>query len=236
MTGEDIPLQDMHLILHQPKIKEISRIGEKAFLAAAQTICIDKKAHVKDENLLDRITNFQVFMSVIEEQQEIKTYVINLLSVLFPLYRVMITPQSIILASNQDNNGNIIIDMNNFEILQPILRQVFCLDSLSGGSDTQYNPQGKKAQEIYEKIMKGRSKLAAEKGEDNSSALGRYMSILSIGDNSTSLLECNEMTLYQLYDQFERYTLYVNWDIDVRSRLAGGTPDSKPDNWMKNIH
>jgi hypothetical protein len=44
--------------------------------------------------------------------------------------------------------------------------------------------------------MKGRSKLAAEKGEDNSSALGRYMSILSIGDNSTSLLECNEMTLY----------------------------------------
>lgn len=236
MTGEDIPLQDMHLILHQPKIKEISRIGEKAFLAAAQTICIDKKAHIKDENLLDRITNFQVFMSVIEEQQEIKTYVINLLSVLFPLYRIMMTPQSIILASSQDDNGNIIIDMSNFEILQPILRQVFCLDNLAGGSDTQYNPQGKKAQEIYEKIMKGRSKLAAEKGEDNSSALGRYMSILSIGDDSTSLLECNEMTLYQLYDQFERYTLYVNWDIDVRSRLAGGTPDSKPDNWMKNIH
>jgi len=30
--------------------------------------------------------------------------------------------------------------------------------------------------------------------------------------------------------------LYTNWDIDIRSRLAGAKPDSQPDNWMKNIH
>jgi hypothetical protein len=30
--------------------------------------------------------------------------------------------------------------------------------------------------------------------------------------------------------------LKVAWDQDVAVRLAGGKPDNKPDNWMKNIH
>jgi len=42
--------------------------------------------------------------------------------------------------------------------------------------------------------------------------------------------------MFQLYDLIERYNLYINWDLDIRSRLAGGKPDSRPDNWMKNIH
>jgi hypothetical protein len=42
--------------------------------------------------------------------------------------------------------------------------------------------------------------------------------------------------MFQLYDLVERYHLWINWDLDIRSRLAGGKPDSKPDNWMKNIH
>jgi hypothetical protein len=44
------------------------------------------------------------------------------------------------------------------------------------------------------------------------------------------------LTMFQLYDLIERYGLYVNWDIDLRSRLAGGKPDKHPDDWMKNIH
>jgi len=30
-----------------------------------------------------------------------------------------------------------------------------------------------------------------------------------------------ELTIFQIYDLLERYTLFINWDIDVRSRLAG---------------
>jgi len=51
-----------------------------------------------------------------------------------------------------------------------------------------------------------------------------------------SLQDCLNLTMYQLFDLIERYSLYVNWDLDIKSRLAGGKPDSKPDNWMKNIH
>jgi hypothetical protein len=40
-----------------------------------------------------------------------------------------------------------------------------------------------------------------------------------------SLEDCMNLTIYQLYDLVERYMLYVNWDMDIRSRLAGATPD-----------
>ena len=45
-----------------------------------------------------------------------------------------------------------------------------------------------------------------------------------------------DLTIFQLYDLLERYSLFTGWDIDIRSRLAGAKSDSKPDNWMKNIH
>jgi hypothetical protein len=41
-----------------------------------------------------------------------------------------------------------------------------------------------------------------------------------------SLDDCLNLTMYQLYDLVERYSLYINWDIDIRSRLAGGKPES----------
>jgi hypothetical protein len=50
------------------------------------------------------------------------------------------------------------------------------------------------------------------------------------------LSEAMKLTMYQMYDLVERYTLYLNWDLDVRTRLAGGKPDTQPDDWMKNIH
>ena len=51
-----------------------------------------------------------------------------------------------------------------------------------------------------------------------------------------SLHDLTNCTMYQLYDLIERYILYINWDINIRTRLAGGKPDTQPEDWMKNIH
>jgi len=40
-----------------------------------------------------------------------------------------------------------------------------------------------------------------------------------------SISDCYNLTMYQLFDLVERYMLYINWDLDIRSRLAGGKPD-----------
>ena len=128
----------------------------------------------------------------------------------------------------------IIIDVNNFEILQQTLRKVFCMNE--GPMDQQaFNPGGDKAKAIAEKIMKGRERIAAEKNSSNSSIFSQYLSILAIGLHRT-IPELTELTMFQLYDLIERYQLWVSWDLDVRIRIGGGKPDEKPDNWMKNLH
>jgi hypothetical protein len=73
--------------------------------------------------------------------------------------------------------------------------------------------------------MRGRQRVAAQKGENNTSIFSQYLSTLTVGLHSMSLEDCMNLTMYQLYDLVERYMLYVNWDLDIRSRLAGATPD-----------
>ena len=99
-----------------------------------------------------------------------------------------------------------------------------------------FNPANAQARAIAEKLMRGRQKVAAQKGENNISIFSQYLSILTVGLHSMSLQDAMDLTMFQLYDLVERYMLYINWDMDIRSRLAGAKPDSKPDNWMKNIH
>ena len=99
-----------------------------------------------------------------------------------------------------------------------------------------FNPGNARAKEIADKLMRARQRVAAQKHEGEGSIFVQYVSTLTVGLNSMSFEDCLNLTMYQLFDLVERYMLYINWDLDIKSRLAGGKPDGKPDNWMKNIH
>lgn len=234
MAGTPIPIPECQLILHQPTIKEISFLGETEFFTGVQCLCLYKSMFIQDKTVLDEVSNFQIFMTVMmdESTQDKKQATISVLKMIFPDYNVLFTPMSLIF---QKEGSTITIDNNNFEILQAALREAFC--AKNGPMDQQaFNPANEKAREIAQKIMRGRQRVAAQKGGDNSSVFSRYLSILTIGLSSMSLNDLLNTTIFQLYDLVERYILHMNWDIDVRTRLAGGKPDSQPENWMKNIH
>ena len=216
MAGTDIPIPECQLVLHQPKIKEIAFIGEKEFFMGVQCLNIRKSMISQGESLL----------------ADTKEAVKQVLQLLFPSYKVSFTPRSLLFVGTELTAT---VDESNFEALQQVVRQALCVNN--GPMDQQtFNPANEKAREIAEKIMRGRQRVAALKGEDNASIFAQYLSILTVGLESMSLHDCLNLTMYQLFDLMERYSLYVNWDIDIRSRLAGGKPESKPDNWMKNIH
>ena len=128
------------------------------------------------------------------------------------------------------------INDTNFEVLKKIIQEISGLNNTTGGQNAGFNPKGERAAKIAAKLMAARAKTMRAKGEKNSSILSRYVSILTVGLESMSLTDCLDLTVYQLYDLIERYSLYIGWDLDIKSRLAGGKPDSKPDDWMKNIH
>ncbi len=236
MTGIDIPLPEIQIIMHQPTIKEISFIGEQTFFLGLQTLMINTNmfASVQGNSLLESTTNFQIFMTIMNEQEtrDKKEAAMALLQIVFPSYQVNMTPRTILLTRE---DGQSLIDDTNFDVLQNYLREIFCVNAM-GMENSTFNPADEKAREIAEKLMRGRQRVAQQKGESKGSALSRYISILTIGLNAMTLSEAINLTIYQVYDLIERYSLYLNWDLDIRSRLAGGKPDSKPDDWMKNIH
>lgn len=234
MCGTDYPVPECQLVIHQPRIKEIALIGESDFFSGIQCLCLNKSMFVKDESLLADTSNFQIFMTIMSEKETVdkKLAVQQVCMLMFPKYKVMFTPRSILITGD---GQTIQVDETNFEFLQQAIVNICCLKT--GPMDQQaFNPANKKAREIAEKLMRGRAKVAAEKGQSNVSIFSQYLSILTVGLNSMSLQDMSDLTMYQLYDLIERYMLYVNWDMDVRCRLAGGKPDSQPDNWMKDIH
>lgn len=236
IAGIDIPIPECQLILHQPKIKELAFLGDINFFTGVQTLALHKSMFVqKDNSVPDSINNFQIFMTVIGEKEmaDKKKNVKDLLNLIFPDYTVLITPRSIVFQDSEKQAHT--VDESNFEALQEVVREVFCLND--GPMDqTAFNPADEKAREIAQKLMRGRQRVAAQKGGANTSVFSQYLSILTVGLHSMSLHDLLNCTMYQLYDLMERYSLYINWDIDVRTRLAGGKPESQPDNWMKNIH
>lgn len=234
MCGIDLPIPECKVIIHQPKIKEIAHLGEKEFFIGVQTLCLDKKFMISDKALLETTNNFQIFMTIMSEKQtaDKKIAIQQLFQLIFPNYKLSFTPRTLILSGK---DGMSIIDENNFEYLQSMVSSIFCLRSGPGAQDS-FNPADEAARKIAEKLMRGRQRVAEQKGETDVSILSQYLSILTIGIPSMSLQNLMDLTIYQIYDLIERYNLYVNWDIDIKSRLAGAKPENKPDNWMKNIH
>ena len=235
MCGIDIPIQECQIIIHQPTLKEIALIGEDDFFTGIQTLCVNKNMLTQGETLLENTNNFQIFMTVVKEQETVdkRKAVEQLFPLIFPNKQLIIAPRSIILKENDIINT---IDENNFDYFQKVIGKVFCVNS--GPMDMQtFNPGDKKAQEIANKLMKARQRVAAQKSDENGGSLfARYISIISVGISSMSFSDCCNLTMYQLFDLIERYSLYSSWDLDVKARLAGSTSDKKPENWMKNIH
>ena len=235
ICGIDLPIPECQLVAHQPTISEIAFIGEADFFIGVQALCLYKSMFVEDKTLSDDITNFQIFMTIMmdKESKKQKDAVNKVLKLCFPDYKILITPNSLIF--NKEGQSQIMIDAKNFEPLQIILRKIFCMKD--GPMDQQaFNPGNAKAQEIAKKLMRGRDRIAAERGGSNSSVFSQYISILTVGLSSMSMQDLTKLTMFQLYDLIDRYNLYVKWDLDIRARLAGAKPKEESDNWMKNIH
>lgn len=244
MTGVDIPIPEIQASIHQPTIKEISYLGESIYFSIMQSFCFNKDiliaANPQGKNTLMQMNDFQIFMMLMldprnPDKAKRQNDLISTLTILFPGYVVQFLPNGLFF-NNPEIKNNFTLDERNFDAIKEILNNIAGLNNTTGGQNSSFKPTNKAAAAIAAKLMKGRERVAKGKGQTADGVLSRYVSILTIGLHSMSLDDCLNLTVYQLYDLVERYGLWVGWDLDIRSRLAGGNPDSKPDDWMKDIH
>lgn len=238
MAGIDVPIPELQLTAHIPTIKDIAYMGEQSFFLAIQYLCLEKEALIQDEILLSSLSNFQVLMKILQQTKDAdkKSAVITLLKLLFPDYSAAITKNSIILMI--PNGPTTLIDNDNFDVFQKVIKEILCVNSLFQGNNVIYNPSGPRAKQIADKIMRGRIKVAqlnSNKDGNNTSVLTRYISILSIAQG-IPIPDYSSYNMFQLFDAMDRYTKKTEWDIDLKVRLAGGKPDKQVESWMNELH
>ena len=238
LSGNEIPIEEINLLLHPPTIKEIACIGEDKFFSGCEFLRFSKnKLNSEDRNRLENISNFEIIMSIMREKnpsvQINKTCALMVLSLLFPTYKIQIDDKNMKIVFKQDKL-EFFLDKTNYDIFVKVLNEILCL----GGSEpSDYNPSGSLARQIADKLKDRQAKLAEIKKNDNQkiAILSRYVSILAVGENKDMNALLN-YTIYQLFDEFQRYQMKINWDIHLQAQMAGAKDLQEVEDWMKDIH
>ena len=237
LSGNDIPFYSAQLVIHQPTIKEIAFISEEAFFMGCELINFSKNSlPEKDKLNLEDKSNFDILIAILRERNAVmqrnKDCVEMVLALLFPDYTIKWNMKNIELKREGEGESHFIND-ENFEDFKKIFNQMF---SFKKDETQDYNPKGDLANQIAEKLRARHQKLAETKNENKKiDILSRYISILAVGEQKdiNSLLQ---YTVYQLFDEFERYQLKLGYDIYIEAKMAGAKDLKEVEDWMKDIH
>ena len=237
LSGNDIPFPEAQLTIHQPTLKEISYIGEEAFFIGCGFLNFSKDLLSDSDKIrLSNYSDFDIFMSImIHGEQDAKKSLDSaylVLQLIFPLYTISVRDEGIVLTQNKKE---FFINKSNFNNFKAIVSEMFNL-KLGSLKEDEYNPSGDMAARIVEKFKKRHEKLnnmAKEMlgNEKRISILNRYASILAVGLKK-NLNELMQYTVYQLYDEFQRFQLKMQWDAYIQAKMAGAKDLEEVDNWM----
>lgn len=238
LAGSDIPFPEARITIHQPTLKEISYVGEQSFFTGCGFLDFSKDILTeKDKTRLVNIDDFDIFMSMlISKEPSIKPNVDSaflVLSLIFPLHEAAIEVREnsfALVLQKEDEKCE--INKSNFSKFKEILREMFGFSV--GDQKDGYNPSGSMAEKIANKFKKRQQQLqefTKELSGKRISILSRYSSILAVGLQK-DLNDLMQYTVYQLYNEFQRFQLKVQWDAHIQARMAGAKDLGEIDNWM----
>lgn len=238
LSGNDIPFVKANLTIHNPTLKEIGYVGEENFLNGYQMLNVSKNfLPEKDKVNLGDISNFDILIAILRERnavmQKNRSCVLMALALLFPSYAISLKKDSIALKK-EGTDEECYLNRENYEDFQQIIKQMFSFNT--GEQDDDFNPDGRLASKIAEKLRKRHEKLAElDKNSTKVDIYSRYASILSTGLH-LSMKDILEYTPYQLFDQLERYRLRQDYELFIKAQLAGAKDLKDPEDWMKDVH
>ena len=235
LSGNDIPFVEAQITIHQPTIREIAYIGEETFFTGCELINFSKNILPEQDKVnLENQTNFDILIAILRERNAVMQRNRNclemVLALIFPDYTIDISETSIVLGKENEYHD---INNNNFEAFKQVFNSMF---AFSKDETRDYNPSGEVARRIAEKLKQRKQKLAElNEGQKKIDILSRYVSILTVAEHKDMNLLLN-LSVYQLFDEFERFKLKMNYDIYLQAKMAGAKDLKEVEDWMKDIH
>lgn len=206
--------------LYSPTLKEICNIGQKTFNSYLNVIAtnfkslyektFDQPLTLKQEDELNKITNYQAMFKVFELYDSLRIQYEQALE-FFVRCKVTALVHNNIIALTL-NEQPIFLTEEQFSFLTYGIRAIGFIDLNDG-----FNAADNKAQEIIDKIKKGR-----EKTSKGGSSIGLVEIVSSlIVRNIISYKEAQDLTYYSLIYLFVRNGYYDYYIQQVQQALAG---------------
>lgn len=214
LSGQDVPVVECNIIIHQPTIKQIVLFKETNFISAIQLFgqIDDNIARLRELNpLTEQFSDFELLMAMLNQDDKVKDSINSFFELIFPRYKIEIRDKDICFYQDEQRVG--MINLYNYKVFCDIINKLFGLPT----DNKKYNPANKKAEALANKFKKRAEILAKKKGKEGESPslYGSYISILSVGMNLDINILLN-YTPFQLCDTFNRYWKKVNSDFYQR--------------------
>ena len=237
LSGNDIPFTPAQITIHPLRLKEIAYIGEEVFFTGCELLRFSKDILSDEDKFnLTQYNDFQILMSILNDKSgqmhNNVSAALSVLSLIFPLYVVTITPDAIVFS--QDGEVRARMTAEHFEDFKRVISAMFCLEKTS--QETTYNAQGELAKQIAEKFKKRKQKLAELKQKPEKVAIfSKYISVLAVGEHK-DINSFMNYTVYQLFDELQRFELKEAYDMYLKARLSGASELKEPEDWRKDLH
>lgn len=212
-------------------LDEINQIGYSKYNFYITLLLIDKDSLKKADVDISDFSSFDIIYQICLVDKQFKENYFNMLEIFFK--------ETIQIGNGFFYFGNLnekrIIFRDNFNQIIEILKQINNITT----KDEELNPADARAKEILEKRKKAREIVAKVKNaEDNNEplTLADLVSILCANGNNINLLNVWDLTFYQFNNQFNRMKMLEDYDINIRSLMAGADPSKiELKHWMSKI-
>lgn len=245
LSGMPIKVEGGNFAVSQPTVRDICAFGEDSFLACVvfftKSDLMARKIREMGGNTLTIASDFQIVLSVIDDDQSTKQMVTDFFDFIFPNYIWKFETGCVQFKIEEDGPNVGQLNPMNFENFKQTLKDLF-LPHTKGDEDEDYNPINDRAKEIAEKLKRGneiRNSMRAKSGNSTKlSVFGTYISSLSVGlPMDISVLY--GYTAFQLYDSFLRYMNKASYDLYQRVTTMPMMDTSKikePEHWTSDIY
>ena len=221
-TGSKIYIDEIKAYIVQPTIRNISEVmqGEKQFLTCITYICktiVDIDELKQNNDITEE--DIQIFSKISSFEYLLKLF--------FPNYiwelendnnnvYINMTDQD---QKNQDENKNFQINKKNYDLIIKYIEKIVNLNFNKQEDD--YNPINEKAREIAEKLKESHKKLQEIKNQNGEDYFYAKVINLLRGTGYFDMQALLDMTIYQLVQTYQRFSLYDGRQIQTIYHAAG---------------
>jgi len=232
MRGRGIKVGDF--LIKPLSMGEIEELTEAKYFQYVSIIGVNKESfQVEDDN----ITIFDLVFAICIKDDVFRDLYISSMSHFIRKQVCMYASDSDYFFYTENEEECTFITGENYEDIIEVIKLQNCITKKS--DEDEDNPADEKTRKLLERQKKARALLAkAKKGDDDGEplTLSDLVSILASNGNGITPFNVWDMNFYWFNNQFNRMKMLDEYDINIRSLLAGAkSEDINLKHWMSKI-